>query len=692
MNVNAWLLNSKTVAYVVTTCCSAAIAGSVHADSIDIAESSWISQSVNGSASYHDKSGLELWNSSYQLYLRERPANDSKIHRRTAAFIKFSLAGLEKDTRVVSATLRLHQMDRLNKLDHYAPLQIARVLSDWDVSAPNLPDASTPLDSAFIFADNRQFGLAPSAKGFYEIDVTNIVADWHQNRALNYGFQLSFAQPLLAGLALSTDDDSSTPEDERPILRVVVEPNSEQPAASPRPNIVLVMSDDQGWADASYMAPSAGNNRRPPQTPNLDAMARNGLVFNRFYAGSPVCSPTRATVITGKTNYRVGIPKVGEGHLPIAETTLAETLLAAGYRTGHFGKWHLGSMSTAIKDSSRGGNPKYLDDYSPPWEHGFQVSFSTEANVPTFDPMKKLGAADSPISYDDRNYYGTAYWTHSSIDGIAPQRHPNPDAIQGDDSTLIVTKATEFIERAKADKQPFFAVIWLHSVHKPIVYDASLETALYEEGYFEGFNSSQREYALAVTAMDRAVGQLRDALAANGLRDNTMLWFTSDNGPEDGLGDAGLLRGNKRFLYEGGIRVPGLLEWPAVINQPATTDVPAVTMDYYPTILDYLNLAAPNDSVFDGISLRQLIENPVTTTTRGSAIGFGSHKSQWAWIKDQYKLIAQKSSSGFVCELYDIVNDPAETTDLSTQFPSLTEQMRAELAVWIDSIDPTLPR
>ena len=143
-----------------------------------------------------------------------------------------------------------------------------------------------------------------------------------------------------------------------------------------QPNIILCMADDQGWGDVGY------NGHPVLQTPHLDQMARDGMRFDRFYAAAPVCSPTRASVVTGRHPMRMGIPWANTGKLPDQEHTIAEILQQQGYRTGHFGKWHLGTLSLTVKDGNRGGTGEQY--YAPPWLHGFDTCFSTESKVPTY--------------------------------------------------------------------------------------------------------------------------------------------------------------------------------------------------------------------------------------------------------------------------------------------------------------------
>ncbi|MFP6900944.1 MAG: sulfatase-like hydrolase/transferase, partial [Opitutales bacterium] len=180
-------------------------------------------------------------------------------------------------------------------------------------------------------------------------------------------------------------------------------------AKTPNPNVILVMCDDLGWGDVGF------NGNKTIKTPHLDEMAANGLKFTRFYAASAVCSPTRGSVVTGRHPYRLGIPGANSGHMKSEEHTLPELLAKLGYATGHFGKWHLGTLTKTVKESNRGG-PGGVKHYSPPWQNGFQRCFSTEAKTPTYDPMwkpkKKANGKgwDYIENLDDATPYGTHYW------------------------------------------------------------------------------------------------------------------------------------------------------------------------------------------------------------------------------------------------------------------------------------------
>ena len=427
-----------------------------------------------------------------------------------------------------------------------------------------------------------------------------------------------------------------------------------------RPNVVLVMADDLGWGDLGVQG------HPHLHTPHLDQMAADGARFTRFHAAAPVCSPTRASCLTGRHPYRADIPTANRGHLREDELTLPSLLKDAGYRTGHFGKWHLGTLTTTLVESNRGG-PRGAAHYAPPWERGFDACFSTEAKVPTFNPMKhpQTGAP-----------YGTHYWT-------GPEQRVERD-LDGDDSKLIVDRALPFLRRAVADEQPFFCVVWFHAPHLPCV-ASEADRARYRE-----FDEATQHYFGCITAMDEQVGRLRTELRAMGVARNTLVSFCSDNGPEgkagSAPGSAGHLSGRKRDLLEGGIRVPGLMEWPAKIR-PGNTTVPAVTSDYLPTLLEIIGAKPADDRPLDGLSLLPLFRGQMKK--RGQPIGFQSG-SQVAWVEDQFKLWGRGKGKQLnqlpALKLFDLVADPGEKNDVSAQHPEVLARMARELKAWRASV------
>jgi len=419
-----------------------------------------------------------------------------------------------------------------------------------------------------------------------------------------------------------------------------------------RPNIILRMADDQGWGDTGY------NGHPVLQTPTMDAMARAGIRFNRFYSAAPVCSPTRGSCLTGRHPYRYGIFHANEGHMKPQEVTLAEVLKGLGYRTGHFGKWHLGTLTRTVKDSNRGG-PEGAEHYSPPWENGFDVCFSTEAKVPTWNPMvdPKTGTA-----------YGTRYWRE---DGAIVD-----EDLEGDDSRIIMDRAIPFLRRAIEAVTPFFAVIWFHAPHMPVV-SGGKYLAMYE-----GQPDERAHYYGCITAMDEQLGRLREELCLLGATENTMVWFCSDNGPEGQTGSSpgttGGLRGRKRDLFEGGIRVPGVLEWPARVVQPFSTSVPCCTSDFFPTICNVLGVAGEDGSEpVDGIDLMPLIEGRMTQRPHPMAFESGN---QLALLDNRYKTVSLDGGRSWM--LFDLAGDPGEERNLADEMPELVQAMREKLESW----------
>ncbi len=439
----------------------------------------------------------------------------------------------------------------------------------------------------------------------------------------------------------------------------------------PRPPVILMMCDDLGWGDVGF------NGSKDVKTPHLDALAGESLKFNRFYSAAPVCSPTRGSALTGRHPYRYGITFANVGHMKAEEFTLAEALRTLGYTTGHFGKWHLGTLTTRIKDANRGA-PGKTEHFSPPWQNGFDVCFSTESKVPTWDPLRvprRFGPGQSrhygwiPVDEPSQaEHYGTHYWDGSG--------EPVEDNLDGDDSRVIMDRALAFLEAAVAKDQPFFAVIWLHTPHLPVVAGESYR-ALYPDSPLE-----EQLYYGCITAMDEQVGRLHEHLERLGVADDTMWWFCSDNGPENGTpGSPGPFRGRKRSLYEGGVRVPAFLHWPARVPKSRTTDVPCVTSDYLPTVLEALGFHREGEpEPIDGISLLPLIEGRMGE--RPAPIGFQSGKMA-SWNDNRFKLVVSGPKAR--PELYDLIADPSETRDLAADHEEIVDRMLRQLRGWQES-------
>ena len=409
----------------------------------------------------------------------------------------------------------------------------------------------------------------------------------------------------------------------------------EQSIDNERPNIILIMTDDQGWGQTGYY------DHPVLQTPNLDAMAKNGLRFDRFYAGAPVCSPTRASVLTGRTNDRTGVLDHGYA-LRKQEKTMAVALKNEGYATGHFGKWHLNGL--------RGpGVPVLKEDSHSPGKFGFD-HWLTVTNFFDIDPLMSENG--------------------SFID------------LKGNSSDIIVGKALEFIKEKSNQNLPFFTVIWDGSPHDPFVASEK------DRSNFKSLNENSQHHYGELVAFDRSLGVLRKTLKDLGLENNTILWYCSDNGGLRNIlpSTVGGLRGSKTTIWEGGLRVPAVIEWPQVIK-PRITHYPASTMDIFPTIADILDL--PETDLLkpvDGISLKPIFKNDIKN--RDKKIPF-RYKDQGALVDNNFKLVAT-SIQKKEFELYDLENDSGETTNLAAQNPMIFNQMKKDFLKWGKSIDSSL--
>ena len=447
--------------------------------------------------------------------------------------------------------------------------------------------------------------------------------------------------------------------------------------ASDKPHIILVMADDQGWGDMAY------NGHPLVKTPNFDTAAASGLRFDRFYAAAPVCSPTRASVLTGRTPNRMGVFKWGYPMRP-QEVTLAEVLKESGYVTGHFGKWHLGSV--------RKTSP------ANPGANGFGRWVSA-ANF--YDN-------DSPMSDE----------------GTAVER-------KGESSLIAVDDALEWMgEKVKGDA-PIFAVIWFGSPHSP--HRAAAE----DLAHYPDQPEKVQQFLGEITGMDRAYGKLRKSLSDWGIQDDTILWYCSDNGALPRIGNSGGLRGHKGKVWEGGLLVPSILEWPARIPKPKTTNVRANTFDIFPTVLDLAGVRHDSPHPIDGTSLAALIAGDADTRDKPMGFwdtiqpGVSTPSDAWmtellaaqregkdlpphpssqkaaelpdppfpsdrfpghsAWIDGNWKLHRIEDKKGAVeWLLYDLESDPLEENDLAKQEAEKVARYRGDLEIWLRSVVDSL--
>jgi arylsulfatase A-like enzyme len=441
------------------------------------------------------------------------------------------------------------------------------------------------------------------------------------------------------------------------------------------PHIVLVTADDQGWGDMGYYGHPV------LKTPNFDNMASAGLRFDRFYAAAPVCSPTRGSIMTGRHPNRFGCFLWGNSLRP-QELTLAQALKDGGYVTGHFGKWHLGTV--------------YQSSPVSPGKSGFDEWLS----APNF-------YENDPIL---------------SREGKAVQ-------LYGESSIVTVDAALEFIRKHKNSSRPVFAWICFGSPHAPHIADEQ-DRVLYEdqEERFQHFYGE-------ITGMDRAVGKLRKELKEMGIHENTILWYMSDNGGLNNLGSTGG-RAFKGSIYEGGLRIPAILEWPVRIKEPRITKVPCNTSDVYPTLLQIAGIKIDNQPVLDGISLVPVFDNKVNS--RDEPMGFWqypgkgqivpSHKimvellqmqqegemkvdasllkldaaeiteqyptdifpGHAAWLSWPYKLHRIHGNGEINWELYNLEQDSMETINLAEKYVDRVNSMKARLEQWQLSVIESL--
>jgi arylsulfatase A-like enzyme len=258
--------------------------------------------------------------------------------------------------------------------------------------------------------------------------------------------------------------------------------------------------------------------------------------------------------------------------------------------------------------------------------------------------------------------------------------------LRGDDSKIILDEAVEFLEKAVQAKEPFLCVIWFHAPHLPLV-----ATPEYRRLYAEHPESKQHYWG-AISALDAQVGRLRAKLREWGVARDTMLWYASDNGPEGDAetvefpGTAGPLRGRKASLFEGGVRVPAIVEWPARWKGKRTIGAPCSTSDYFPTILAALELQAPDARPIDGASLLPLLDGKAKQ--RGSALAFETTKitrgsPRLAWVEDRWKLLTNLDASEDL--LFDLQADPGEKRNLAASQPAEVARMRQALTVWRES-------
>lgn len=476
------------------------------------------------------------------------------------------------------------------------------------------------------------------------------------------------------------------------LLLCLIAFSSPSSAAVKQPNIILMMGDDHGWEETSY------HGHPHVKTPVLDEMASTGLRMDCFYAAHPSCSPTRASFLTGRHPNRMGTFAPGWSIRP-EEVTSAHILAKAGYHCGHFGKWHVGAVKKTSPVS--------------PLSMGFHECLS-----------------------------------HDNFFELNPSLSHNggpPEVFQGESSEILIREAIRFIDRAQKADQPFFTIVWFGSPHEPYS-GLPADLALYDDlpaKYTKKVKLTSnetggpttrpqgevlRERYAEITAMDRSIGTLRQHLATEGLRDNTLVFYCGDNGtsPDAALGFPH--RGVKGQMYEGGILVPGVIEWPARIPQQRTTNVRVTTSDLLPTLCALTDQALPLRPM-DGVDLSPLLDGIMTdrpkplyfweysfrnvdqskpyidpalqegttplakksggkatrdfTNFHHASITETDYLGPRAIIDGSFKLIIHDSKKGeSKHELFDLKSDPAEKVNLTQQQPAIAERLKLKLRDW----------
>ncbi|MEX0938080.1 MAG: arylsulfatase [Pirellulales bacterium] len=422
-------------------------------------------------------------------------------------------------------------------------------------------------------------------------------------------------------------------------------------AAQSRPNVVLIMTDDQGWGDLGM------NGNDKIRTPRLDGLARQSVVFDRFYV-SPVCAPTRACLMTGRYNYRTGVVDtyIGRAMMHSDEVTIAEMLSAAGYRTGIFGKWHLG------------------DNYPlRPNDQGFEDSLVHKGGG--------IGQPSDPPGGD--HYFNPTLYRNGAA-----------EKTEGYCSDIYTTAAIRFIEQS--EDRPFFVYLPFNCPHSPF------EIAdRYVQPYLEtGLDEQTAKIYGMVENIDENVGRLLDALEAKDIAENTIVVFLTDNGP-NGQRYNGNMRGVKGSVYEGGIRTACFVRWPTELDAGHRVDQIAAHIDWTPTLLAACGAEPPANVRFDGRNLLPLL--------RGDRVDWPERTLYLQWhrgdqpqplrafaaVGQQYKLVQPRGVQPDAnpgdqdLQLYDLQADASESRDLSKEMPDRVASMKEDHLAWFRDVSAT---
>ena len=419
--------------------------------------------------------------------------------------------------------------------------------------------------------------------------------------------------------------------------------------ADDRPNVILIYTDDQGSIDVGCYG------AQDLTTPWMDRIATRGLRFTQFYAAAPVCSPSRAALLTGRTPQRAGVPgnvssARGKPGLPAAQYTLAELLHDAGYDTAHIGKWHLG----------------YTPETMPNGQ-GFNYSFGHMG-----------GCID--------NYSHFFYWN-------GPNRHDlwrNGQEVWMDGQffpKLIAKEAVEFIGRKRS--QPFFLYWAINLPHYP------LQGLDRWREHYRHLKSPRREYAAFISTMDECIGELLKAVDQQGIAQETIVVFQSDHGHSTevrtfgGGGNAGPYRGAKFSLFEGGIRVPAMISWPGHLPQNEVRSQMATACDWYPTIAELCGVELPKHRL-DGTSLMPILKSAQAPSPHRT-FHWQTGKNQWAVREGDWKLIGNPRDTSNTAPLgpqdrlflTHLGRSVTERANLAAQHPDVVDRLRRLHEQWV---------
>ncbi len=405
-----------------------------------------------------------------------------------------------------------------------------------------------------------------------------------------------------------------------------------------RPNVIIILSDDQGWADVGF------NGCTDIPTPNLDQLAKEGVVFKQGYATHPYCSPSRAGLLTGRYQQRFGhennLPYTEatiEDGLPVEEVLISETLQRSGYATCAVGKWHLG-------DSARfWPNNQGFDDW-----YGF------------------FGG-------------GMSYWGDTgnkpAISGVLRNGQPVPPSEIHYLTDDFSREAVNYIEQYSKEDKPFFLYLAYNAPHTPL--HATSEYMKVMEHQEDG---ERAVYGAMVYAMDRGIGEVVRKLKETGEYDNTLIFFYSDNGGALRGANNQPYRGHKGMLFEGGIRVPFCVSWPAVLPGGDVYEKPISALDIYPTILKAAGATHPQPQKLDGIDLMPFLTGKDLSKPHDELYWRYSDGAGYAVRKGKYKMIRSGYKQKFL--LFDMDNDPFEQNNLASVMPEKLEELKDLYARW----------